>query len=326
MLKRISLLLALILVYSYVLAGCAFVNVSLTDKIQPLKEKKIAGSGRDKILIIDLSGLILEGSLPSILNQKQKIDPVARIKEELNKAEGDKRIKGIVIKINSPGGTVTASDIIYHEIKKFKEKREIPVVASIINLGASGAYYVATSADKIFVHPTSIIGSIGVIMVKFNIEGLMEKIGVKHDTIKSGKLKDMGSIFRGLTPEEEEIFQKIIDNLYNRFIDIVAEERSSLSREDAIRLGNGRVYTAEEGLSSGLADEIGYLDDAINKVKEMAGIEKAKIITYYRPGTYKENIYSITTPFNPQAYSLFDTILSHYVSTMGTQFMYLWIP
>ncbi len=293
------------------LFGCA--TVSIFEKTRPLKETVLSGEGRDKILLIDISGIISSKKRSSPFKEKTSI--VSRVREELKKASDDKKIKGIVLRINSPGGTVTASDIIYREIKQFKDKKKIPVVACMMDVTTSGAYYVALSADAIIAHPTSVTGSIGVIALKFNVKGLLEKIGVEDETIKSADKKDLWSPFRPSTEEEKKIIQGIIGSFHEKFIKVIAEERKELNIEEIKRLADGRIYTAKQAFDSKLIDKIGYLDDAIEIAKKMAGITKAKVISYHRPSRYKNNIYS-----------MFNIDLGALTENVGLTFMYLWIP
>src|SRR3990167_2251498 len=140
----------------FLASGCSLISVSLVPPVAPLKETTIMGKGKDKILIVDISGIISEEEKRGIAGISGEPDMVARIKEELKMAAKDKRIKAVILRINSPGGTVTASDMIYHEIEQFKGKTGIRVIACIMDLGASGGYYIAVSADKILAHPTTV--------------------------------------------------------------------------------------------------------------------------------------------------------------------------
>src|SRR2546425_13205852 len=166
-------------------AGC--IPISPFPQAMSLREKTVQGTAADKILMMDISGVISEKGSSNPLSESE--DLVARIKEELTLAPEDSHIKALLLRINSPGGTVTASDVIHHEINAFKSKRNIPVVAVIMDIGASGGYYVAVAADQIIAHPTSVTGSVGVIMLRVNAEGLLQKIGVEAGAIKSGAKK-----------------------------------------------------------------------------------------------------------------------------------------
>jgi protease-4 len=302
-------------------SGCSF-NFTLFPAQGPLKETQVSGSGPAKVLLIDVSGLISsqekEGLMPAP-------SPVARLKEQLLKASQDDSIKAVVLRINTPGGTVTASDIMYHEVKSFKASRKIPIVASIMDLGTSGGYYVASAADAVLAHPSSVTGSIGVIMLTINAHGLMEKIGLEATAVTSGPRKDMGSPFRVMTPEERAIFQGLIDSFYQRFLAVVQEGRPHLSMDRLKQLADGRVYAGEQAKAVGLVDEIGYLDDAIELAKKKANLTEARVVTYQRPGDYVNNVYSRLLAPGPLS-AIGELDLMTFLRGSTPQFMYLWMP
>ncbi len=301
--------------------GCAFVSISLKEPVLPLEEKEIQGDGKFKILIIDISGTISSDKRRSLIGQANEPDSlVARIKEELEKASEDKKIKAVILRINSPGGTVTACDIIYREIVKFKKKTNIFVAACLMDIAASGGYYIANAADVIIAHPTTVTGSIGVIAMKFNLKGLMDKIGIQEESIMSGEKKDIFSYWRGMTLEERKIMQGIIDAMYEQFLAAIDEGRKNLTLAEIKPLADGRVYTAQQALDNKLIDEIGYLDNVINTAKKMSGIDEARVITYYRHTAYKNNIYSQASI---NFFSLGNNSMLEY---LPVQFMYLWNP
>jgi protease-4 len=312
------------LVLSLSASGCIYKpNISLFPKTEPLEEQVVEGSGAEKVLLIDISGVISEEKDGGIADGP---DMVSRVKEELKGAAADKSVKAIVLRVNSPGGTVTASDLIYHEIRRFKEKTGVKVVASIIDVGASGAYYISMAADKIMAHPTSVTGSIGVIMLHVNLQGLLEKVGVGAEPIKSGKNKDLGSPLKPLSIEDRRILQGIINSMYGRFLEVIVEGRQNLSPERIKELADGRVYTSMEAKESGLVDQIGYLDQAIDLAKAEAGIKEATVILYKRPHQYKNNIYSeaFQTAANPLAAWGVDP--KNLLQGGSAKFLYLWMP
>jgi protease-4 len=289
--KHIAAVVLVLLVSA--LSGCAFVNVPLTSPSMPLEEQVLEGDGARKILLMDISGTISEKEKSGGLLGSSAPSMVSQVRESLQKAEKDDRIAGVILRINSPGGTVTASDIIHHEIVGFRKRKNVPVLACIMGVGASGGYYVAAAADEIIVHPTAITGSIGVILMKFNVEGLMGKIGVEEQTVKSGDKKDIMSPFRKATPEEVKLGQEIVDQFYGRFLDIIMTRPGNrLSRDELRKVADGRVYTAGQALDRKLVDRIGYLDDVIAASRKLAGDERARVVSYYRPGTYKGSIYA----------------------------------
>lgn len=304
----------------------ACITVEVFPGRGPLHEVTLSGEGPDKILLIELSGLLTTKSPSRWLNEPSLIE---RVKEELMLAEEDDAIKAVVLRINSPGGTVTASDIVYHEIRQFREKRKIPIVAAIMDLGTSGGYYVAVAADTIVAHPSAITGSLGVIMVTLNAQGLLEKVGIEPTTIASGPKKAMGSPFRAMTAEERRIFQDVIDSFHARFIQVIDEGRAELGDEDIRRLADGRILTAIQAKEAGLIDHIGYLDDAIALAKKAAGVEQATVVSYRRSQREPANIYSTLEPppmMGPAFPRLDALALMRLLSGGAPHFMYLWLP
>jgi len=303
-------------------SGCITVNIPPGPG--PLVETQISGSGASKVLMLDLIGMISSSEehgfypLPS---------QVARLKEALTKAADDPKIQALVLRINTPGGTVTASDVLYHELRLFKKKKNIPIIASIMDVGASGGYYVAMGADKIVAHPSSVTGSLGVIMLTMNANGLLEKIGVHANAITSGPKKDMGSPFRVMTDEERAIFQSVINSFYERFLVVIKEGRKNLTAEEIRRLADGRIYSGEQAKAVGLVDSIGYLDDAVELAKREAGLTEARLVVYQQPGEYRHNIYSRMLNQQGNNGSLLSSFDLMALVRGGTpQFMYLWMP
>ncbi len=197
----------------------------------------------------------------------------------LRSIEENKRIRALVVDIDSPGGGAGASENLYRAIRRIRDKK--PVVAFVSGLGASGGYMAACGATRMMALPSSIVGSIGVISIRPNLRDLLEKVGVQMDVIKAGRLKDMSLPFREPTPEELEKDQAIVDSFYNRFVTIVSEARGM--PEDRVReLATGEIFTAEQAHEAGLIDELGDIDDAIDRAKEMAELAERKV-TYVRP-------------------------------------------
>jgi len=172
-----------------------------------------------------------------------------------------------------------------------------------------------------------VTGSIGVIMLTVNVEGLLEKIGVTGTAIKSGDKKDMGSPLRPMTPEERQLFQGVINQMYDRFVSVVAAGRSNLSPDQVKKAADGRIYTAQQALDLGLVDRIGYLDDAIELAKTETGLREASVVTYLRPNReYKDNIYSQAPNGVPQTLNIINLDLRSFVQSGTPRFMYLWSP
>lgn len=297
------------------LIGCTFLKVNVVQEVQPFVEQVVGGEGKDKVLVVDISGIIRGGERGSGLSGRTKPSLVANVQEALERARADKAVRALVLRINSPGGGVTASDTLFHEIRAFRESSGIPVVAHIMDMGTSGAYYAALAADAITAQPTSVNGSIGVIMYRVDATGLMEKVGIRTAEIVSGERKGMGSPFRPMTDDERRMFQGFIDSLHRRFTLHVAESRK-LPEATVRALADGRVFTSADAQAAGLIDAVGYLEGAIDLAKSKAGIKNATIVMYRRPGEYRSSIYSMQF-FNLDLGELADP---------GARFLYLWWP
>ncbi|MFQ5672544.1 MAG: signal peptide peptidase SppA [Nitrospinales bacterium] len=304
--------------------GCTFLKVNLSPSVSPLKEKVISDEGPAKILLLDIRGLIANKKQRGFTGAERDTGMVDRVRESLKKAEKDDDIKAILLRINSPGGTVTSSDIIYNELRSFKKKRNIKVYAALMDLATSGGYYIAVAADHITAHPTSITGSIGVIALKVNLQGLMEKIGVDWEVVKSGDKKDFLSPFRSFTKKERQLFQENIDDFHRRFVEVIAENRPGLELPAVRELADGRIFSARQALDNKLIDDIGYLDDVLSLIKKDLGDAHVKVVTYYRSGEYKSNIYSSVN--GAPTINMVNIDLSSITLNNSPRFMYLWMP
>lgn len=303
--------------------GCAYVSLSLLPEPGPLREKVVDGEGDAKIILLDVTGIISDEK-KRCMGLRQDTSMVDEFREALKKAAKDRKIRGLVVRVNTPGGTVTASDILRHEILEYKRKTGVRVVACMMDVAASGGYYIATAADEIVAHPTTITGSIGVIAMKFNVQGLFGKIGVEAEAVKSGDKKDLLSPFRPATEEEKKIVQAVIDQLHGRFVDVIVEGRKPLSRDDVVKLADGRIYTAPQALEFRLIDRVAYLDGAIEGLKSALNLKKASVVVYHRSGAYKGSIYS-EAGGNTTVVNLLPQDLESLLPS-GMRFMYLWAP
>jgi protease IV len=319
--RRVALALLAVLVG----AGCSsIISIDLSPRIRPLEEETVEGSGPAKVLLLDLSGVLQEDTPSfSLTTPPPHVPLLARVREELKRAEKDDKVQALVVRINSPGGTITASDILYKELRDFKTRRKVPVIAAIMDVGASGGYYAALAADQIFAHPTTITGSIGVIMLTVNAQGLLEKVGVAPLAIKSGPLKDAGSPFRGLTDEERAVFQSVIDDMHGRFVRLVAESRK-IPEARVRAFADGRIYTADQARALGLVDRVGYLDEAVAAARQAAGLSEARVVMYHRPREYRANLYSAAPP--PTGADSLMSQVSGLLGGPGARFLYLWWP
>jgi protease-4 len=244
----------------------------ITYSITLISSKKAPVFG-DKVALVRVEGLILDS--------KETID-------QLKKYDKDNSIKAIVLRVNSPGGGVVPSQEIYEEVKKIKKKGEKKILVSMGSVAASGGYYISCPADKIVANPGSITGGIGAVMELANIEGLLDKIGVKSVVIKSGRHKDIGSILRAMSDEEKEILQKVLDDVHNQFVEAVAKGRGQ-EIEEISGIADGRIFTGKQAKDLGLVDEIGNLEDTIKIAAKMSGIKgEPRVVTEERKPTFLE--------------------------------------
>ncbi len=283
--------LCAVLLAMVVLSGCAAPKVKLfPDATEPLREFTLEGKKKGKVLIVSVRGIISGSPRQGLLSAQPSM--VQEIVGQLKRAEQDKQIKAVLLKIDSPGGTVTASDVLYHEIMAFKSRSKAKVVVMMMNVAASGGYYMALPADYIMAHPTSVTGSIGVIFMRPQVADLMGKIGVDVEVSKSGENKDMGSPFRRSTDQEQEIMQDLTDAMGDRFLELVAQHRT-LTSEALADVATARIYLAEEARKLGLVDEVGYLSDAVTKAKSLAELPAdAKVVVYRRTRYADDNWYN----------------------------------
>ena len=306
--------------------GCAAPKIKLfTDAADPLQEFTLQGTEEGKVLVIPIRGIISDAPKKGLIRTRPSM--VQEIVSQLALAEKDEEVKAVLLKIDSPGGSTTASDLLYHEIKAFKERTGAKIVVAMMDLASSGGYYISLAGDYIMAHPTTLTGSIGVIFMRPRVTGLMEKIGFEMEVNKSGKNKDMGSPFRQSTEEEQRILKDLTDELGKRFLNLVAEHRK-LDQKVLDNISTARVYLAREAMELGLVDRIGYLSDALSKAKELAGLsENAKVVVYRRTEYADDNLYNTsTTQYNGSGLTFIDLGLPYSITSLRTGFYYLWLP
>ncbi|MHC4386015.1 MAG: signal peptide peptidase SppA [Planctomycetota bacterium] len=324
----IQILLAMTIV-SFFLSGCgsgAF-QIQVVPDDQELKETRIKRDKgmfvSDKIVVIDVDGIMTNKQQDAFMRKGD--NPVSTFLEKLDKAASDEDVKAVVIRLNSPGGTVAATDMMSHSLTEYKRKTDVPVIACMLDVAASGAYHLACGCDGIIAQPSTVTGSIGTIMQTFSVTGTMEKIGVKAVAIKSGEMKDIASPLHELSKEEQGILQQIIDGFYGQFLDVVKKGRPDLDKDKLKQLADGRVFTAPQAKEEGLIDRIGYPQDAVKWAKEMAGVEKAQVVMYHRPMKTMPNLYGSATSSGGVS-PLVNIDLPDWLQSGGTQFLYLWQP
>lgn len=316
--KKLKIILILIFLFS---SSCTW-NLDLLGEKEIKEVVLVKSTAKEKILLVDVSGIIGTTLRPGLLEREGDI--LSQVYHRLQLAAEDPYVRGIILRVDTPGGEVTASDILYNEIIKFRERTTIPVVSLMMGLATSGGYYVASATDHIIAHPSTITGSIGVISIFPNLGELFSKIGIEVNVIKSGELKDSGSAFRNMSKEEKELFQAIVDELYQKFLDVVLHGRDNAISMDGLKtIADGRIYTAQQALKLKLIDEIGYFDAALEKVKTFAKVREAKVITYTYYPKKKTNLYAQ----HLDAPTIFEgEDFKEVFKSLKSGFYYLWLP
>jgi protease-4 len=304
--------------------------ISPTNVCRPIEEVSVTPACscfcRNKVAIIDVEGMILNAKTGGLFGGGD--NPVSLFRERLDAAACDKRVKAVVVRINSPGGAVTASDIMYRDLLAFKEETHKPVVVCMMDVAASGGYYLAMAADCVYAHPSTVTGSIGVIMSLYTATGLLKLVGVKSEAITSGPNKDVGSPFREMTPQDRALFQGMVNSFYEQFVDVVAHGRAHcLSKEQVRGLADGRVYTGVDAKRLGLVDEVGYLEDAIRKATELAHVDDAAVVAYDRCNGYRGSIYAgLPRQIDVRVDVPGLSGLAGLAGPSGSGFLYVWEP
>jgi len=283
---RAALLPTVLLLCLWLLPGCqpARLVINLAPGGDGLQRTTVIDDGKlfsDRVALIDVSGLMLSNNRRGLLSEGE--NPVALLDEQLNHAAGDANVKAVVLRINTAGGTVTASDAMYRQVQRFRRRTDKPVVVCMMDMATSGGYYLACASDRIIAYPTSITGSIGVIIRTFSLEPAMARLGVRSQSITSGKNKDTGSLFKNLTKEQRAILQGLVDDFYARFVNVVREHRPRIPEDEFDRITDGRVFSGAQALELGLVDATGDIHDAFAAARELAGIKHADLVRYHRP-------------------------------------------
>ncbi len=315
------------------LAGCKHpVKVITDDRVtvntpssrsqQPLTVIPVQGGNERRIALVDVDGLLLNQPFTGLYSEGE--NPVALFREKLEGIAASGCYAAVVLRINSPGGGVTASDVMWHDLQEFKARTHLPVIACFMDVGAGGAYYLATAADQIVAHPTTITGGIGVILNLYNLEDAMAQFNVVGTPIKAGDNIDLGT---PITPQSEEsraILQKMADEFHARFRRIVSQSRPQLGAAPA-DVFDGRVFTAEQALSLHLIDSIGYLDQAVDMARQMGGAPGASLVVLHRKNDGARTPYDVTANVPLQSGLLPLSMPGLERSRLPT-FLYLWQP
>ncbi|CAN5893578.1 hypothetical protein BH23PLA1_BH23PLA1_39130 [soil metagenome] len=278
----LSTLLVLVVGFGLLLAVSAIGSKGTSRTPGRLDERYVAGpiTAKDKVAVVRVEGIIFDNT-------------VEFAERQLRQAREDNQVKAVVLRVDSPGGTVSGSDKIWREVQLLKRAGK-PVVVSMGGVAASGGYYVSAPADLILAEPTTTTGSIGVILELPNASELMEKIGVEFHSITAGEWKGAGSPFEPLSDRDRERFQQMVDETYQRFLRIVAQGRE-LTLDQAQSVAEGKVFTAEEALKNGLIDRLGYQEDAIQEAIDRSGLTKLRVVRYQKPISFPGTLFGLSS-------------------------------
>lgn len=284
------------------------------------------GFSSNRVAIIDVSGLIVNAEKPALLRQGE--NPVSLLQERLDEAASDRRVKAVILRLNTPGGTVTASDAMYREVVRFRERTGKPVIALMMDVAASGGYYVACAADEIVAYPTSVTGSIGVIVQTLSVKPALGKLGIEAEALTSGRNKEAGSPLAHMTPDHRAVLRGLVDDFYAQFVAVVRDNRPGIPADRFDDVTDGRVMSGVAAAEAGLVDRTGDLHDAFALAKRRAGIERAHLVIYHRPLDYVGSPYAHGSAAAPGAGSvqvnLAQINLPDLLGAEAPGFYYLW--
>ena len=270
------------------------------DESPDLREVWSCGEGTSKVARIPIRGVLIEEGGRGLFDQPGPVEAALR---QIRAATEDDAVEAIILEIDSPGGSVTASDLLYKALMDFRKSRDgRQVIALLGDVAASGGYYVAVASDYIIAHPTTLTGSLSVLISKLNVKQLGDRYGVKMDTIKSGKNKDLLSPFSELTEEQRALLQSLVDDMHERFVSLIANGRGKMTIEDIRRLADGRVFTGARAMELKLVDEVGYWDDAVERTCKLLGVDSVRVVRYSEPFSLYEVLAGAKAPsFSPRS-------------------------
>lgn len=292
----------------------------------PVVEMPVSGpcTGKEaKIAIVDVDGLLLNMDMTGLYSLGE--NPVSLFREKLDAIAADPCVAAVVVRINSPGGGVTATDILWRDLQAFRANTRRPVVACLMDVGAGGAYYLATASDGIVAHPTSVTGGIGVILNRYNLSGAIGYFSLQALPIKSGKHIDLGNeVLQEPSPERRKLLQAMADEFHQRFRQVVTQARPSINVANS-ELFDGRVFTAQQALQHQLIDRIGYLDDAIAMARELAHVDTGRVVLYHRCNDRAYSAYAVT-PNVPLQNTMLPISVPGLDRSRLPTFLYMWQP
>jgi protease-4 len=296
--------------------------VSNACRLVAMPLRGASGEGVARIALIDVDGLLLNMDMTGLMSMGE--NPVSLFRERLDAAAADPLVRAVVVRINSPGGGVTATDIMWHDLQAFKSRTGYPVVACLMDVATGGGYYLATAADQIVAHPTTVTGGFGVILNLYNLQDAMAQFNILGTPVKSGQNADLGSPIHPLEAEQRELLQQMTDQFHARFKQVVQAGRPSRRLQNEQDF-DGRIFTASQAQQRNLVDTIGYLDDALALAGRMSGCPRTQVALYHRPNDPARTPYAVT-PNVPLQQAMIPLSLPGFDRSRLPTFLYLWQP
>jgi len=281
------------------------------------------GPGSGRVGMVDVDGLMLNQNLTGLYSVGE--NPVSAFREKLEAAAADPRVRALVVRINSPGGGVTATDIMADELRRFRDESGKPVVCCLMDVATAGAYYLAVGGDRVVALPTSLTGSLGALINHYNLQDAMAQLNLIADPVKAGPMVDMGSVTAPLDDEARKLLQEVADGFRDRFRDRVASRRPAMTAADLKAIEDGRIISAPRALGLHMVDRLGYVHEAIAEAERLGGTAGAEVVLFQRQGYPTHSIYAIT-PNTPLQGDLVPFSYPGLDRSKAPTFLYLWQP
>ncbi len=291
--------------------------------VVPVVVRAGAGPQCGRVAVIDVDGLLLNQSMSGLYSVGE--NPVASFREKLDASARDERVRAVVLRLNSPGGGVAASDLMAEELRRFRAATNKPVVACLLDVATGGAYYVAIGCDRIVALPTSVTGAVGALVNHANLEDAMAQLNVRVEAIKAGDKIDMGTVTGPLDDETRKLFQGMADGFRARFFTRLAQARAQMTEPDRRAIADGRIVDASQALKLHMVDSLGYPDDAIAEAERLSGLASAEVVLFQRQGYPVRSIYA-TVPNVPLQSELLPFSYPGLERSKLPAFLYLWQP
>lgn len=276
-----------------------------------------------RVALIDVDGLLINQNRTGLYSAGE--NPIGSFREKLEAAAADPRVRSVVLRINSPGGGVAATDLMAEELRRFRQATGKPVVACLLDVGAGGGYYLALGCDRIIALPTCVTGAVGALVNHTNLQDAMAQLNLRVETIKSGDLVDMGSVTGPLSDEARGLFKDMADGFGQRFVERVGRLRPSMTLDDRKAIADGRIVPASKALALHMIDALGYPDDAIDEAGRLAGVAGAEVVVFQRTGYPARSIYA-AAPNVPLQSDLVPFSYPGLERDKLPTFLYLWQP